>query len=75
VKVNRWVSLQNMEKCGKMWKIVKIHKIEKISMCIVVLPPENLRTYFELSVQAWTLYKAPQRYARYPNSCPEQIKL
>ena len=25
----------------------------------VVLLPENLHTYFELSVQAWTLYKAP----------------
>jgi hypothetical protein len=24
-----------------------------------VLLPENLHTYFELSVQAWTLYKAP----------------
>jgi hypothetical protein len=40
-----------------------------------VLPPENLRKYLELSVQAWTLYKVPQRYARYPNSCPELIKL
>ncbi len=25
----------------------------------VVLLPENLHTYFELSAQAWTLYKAP----------------
>jgi hypothetical protein len=40
----------------------------------VVLLPENLHTYFELSVQAWTLYKAPQ-WKRYPNSCPERIKL
>ncbi len=24
-----------------------------------VLLPENLHTYFELSAQAWTLYKAP----------------
>jgi hypothetical protein len=25
----------------------------------IVLLPENLHTYFELSAQAWTLYKAP----------------
>ena len=36
-----------------------------------VLLPENLHTYFELSAQAWILYKAPQWNARYPNSCPE----
>ncbi len=41
----------------------------------IVLLPENLHTYFELSVQAWTLYKAPQWNARHPNSCPERIKL
>jgi hypothetical protein len=40
-----------------------------------VLLPENLRAYFELSAQAWILYKAPQWNARYPNSCPERIKL
>jgi len=40
-----------------------------------VLLPENLRAYFELSTQAWTLYKAPQWNARYPNSCPGRIKL
>jgi hypothetical protein len=40
-----------------------------------VLLPENLHTYFELSAQAWILYKAPQCNARYPNSCPERIKL
>ena len=40
-----------------------------------VLLPENLRTYFELSAQAWILYKAPQWNTRYPNSCPERIKL
>ncbi len=40
-----------------------------------VLLPENLHTYFELSVQAWILYKAPQWNPRYPNSCPERIKL
>ncbi len=32
-----------------------------------VLLPENLRAYFELSAQAWILYKAPQWNARYPN--------
>jgi hypothetical protein len=26
----------------------------------IVLLPENLRAYFELSAQAWILYKAPQ---------------
>ena len=41
----------------------------------LVLLPENLRTCFEPSVQAWILYKAPQWNARYPNSCPERIKL
>jgi hypothetical protein len=40
-----------------------------------VLLPENLRAYFELSAQAWILYKAPQWNTRYPNSCPERIKL
>jgi hypothetical protein len=40
-----------------------------------VLLPENLRTCFEPSVQAWILYKAPQWNACYPNSCPERIKL
>ncbi len=35
----------------------------------IVLLPENLRA------QAWILYKAPQWNARYPNSCPERIKL
>jgi hypothetical protein len=40
-----------------------------------VLLPENLHTYFELSAQAWTLYKAPYWYARYPNSCLRRIKL
>ena len=40
-----------------------------------VLLPENLCAYFELSAQAWILYKAPQWNARYPNSCPERIKL
>jgi hypothetical protein len=25
----------------------------------IVLLPENLRAYFELSAQAWILYKAP----------------
>ncbi len=29
------------------------------SLFISVLLPENLRAYFELSVQAWILYKAP----------------
>jgi hypothetical protein len=38
---------------------------------ISVLLPENLHTYFELSAQAWILYKAPQWNARYPDSCPE----
>jgi hypothetical protein len=42
---------------------------------ILVLLPENLRAYFELSAQAWILYKAPQWNARYPKSCPERIKL
>ena len=42
---------------------------------IGVLLLENLHAYFELSAQAWILYKAPQRNARYPNSCPERIKL
>jgi len=46
----------------------------KTHQCSVLLP-ENLRAYFELSVQAWILYKAPQWNARYPNSCPERIKL
>ncbi len=27
----------------------------------LVLLPENLHTYFELSAQAWTLYKAPRK--------------
>jgi hypothetical protein len=40
-----------------------------------VLLPENLHTYFELSAQAWILYKAQQWNTRYPNSCPERIKL
>ncbi len=40
-----------------------------------VLLPKNLHAYFELSAQAWILYKAPQWNARYPNSCPERIKL
>ncbi len=40
-----------------------------------VLLPENLRAYFELSAQAWILYKALQWNARYHNSCPERIKL
>ncbi len=31
----------------------------KRTKLITVLLPENLHTYFELSVQAWTLYKAP----------------
>ena len=47
-------------------------------MCkMAVLLPENLHTCFEPSVQAWILYKAPQwnARARYPNSCPERIKL
>jgi len=44
-------------------------------MMIIVQLPENLRAYFELSAQAWILYKAPQWNARYPNSCPERIKL
>ena len=44
-------------------------------LCTIVLLPENLHAYFELSVQAWILYKAPQWNARYPNSCPERIKL
>ncbi len=39
------------------------------------LLPENLHTYFELSAQAWILYKAPQWNACYPNSYPECIKL
>jgi hypothetical protein len=37
-----------------------------------VLLPENLHIYFELSAQAWILYKAPQWNARYPNSCPSE---
>jgi hypothetical protein len=42
---------------------------------ISVLLPENLHAYFELSAQAWILYKVPQWNARYPNSFPERIKL
>jgi hypothetical protein len=34
---------------------------------VFVLLPENLRTCFEPSVQAWILYKAPQWNAHYPN--------
>jgi hypothetical protein len=34
---------------------------------VSVLLPENLHAYFELSAQAWILYKA-----RYPNSCPQR---
>ncbi len=30
-----------------------------IAFFVIVLLPENLHTYFELSAQAWTLYKAP----------------
>ncbi len=54
------------------------HKLNLIPLILRisgVLLPENLHTYFELSVQAWTLYKAPQWNAHYPNSCPERIKL
>ncbi len=40
-----------------------------------VLLPENIRAHLQLSVKAWILYKAPQWNARYPNSCPERIKL
>jgi len=49
------------------------YKYRWIYTCVLL--PENLYTYFELSVQAWILYKAPQWNARYPNSCPERIKL
>jgi hypothetical protein len=34
-------------------------KFNQRKIMIYVLLPENLHTYFELSVQAWTLYKAP----------------
>jgi hypothetical protein len=49
--------------------------IAALDSFIIVLLPENLHAYFELSAQAWILYKAPQWNARYPNSCPERIKL
>ncbi len=40
--------------------------LPRVSATVIVLLPENLRTYFELSAQAWILYKAPQWNARYP---------
>ncbi len=36
---------------------IRIHI--RIHGSVAVLLPENLHTSFELSVQAWTLYKAP----------------
>ncbi len=57
----------------RIWKIILI--ILQFDTLLFVLLPENLRAYFELSAQAWILYKAPQWNARYPNSCLERIKL
>ena len=57
--------------CKQLSRFCKKFAAEKGS----VLLPENLRAYFELSAQAWILYKAPQWNARYPNSCPGRIKL
>ncbi len=34
-------------------------KKSKMNKTSIVLLPENLRAYFELSAQAWILYKAP----------------
>ncbi len=36
-----------------------IHAFKNDNIYTIVLLPENLHTYFELSGQAWTLYKAP----------------
>jgi hypothetical protein len=49
-----------------------VKRVERID---IVLLLENLHAYFALSAQAWILYKAPQWNARYPNSCPERLKL
>ena len=47
------------------WHVVLVKHVTRkgsnylITAIVYVLLPENLRTYFKLSVQAWTLYKAP----------------
>jgi hypothetical protein len=35
----------------------EMHKYFTIRPLVIVLLPENLRAYFELSAQAWILYK------------------
>ncbi len=55
------------------WLIEELRKM--VWLELIVLLPQNLHTYFKLSVQAWILYKAPQWNALYPDSCPERIKL
>ena len=55
--------------------IKRKYKVRPAVLRTVPLLPENLHAYFELSAQAWILYKAPQWNAGYPNSCLERIKL
>jgi hypothetical protein len=71
-KKRKWLS--NKKNSNKKRKWLSNNKdFNKKRKCVLL--PENLRAYFELSAQAWILYKAPQWNARYPNSCPERIKL
>jgi hypothetical protein len=84
-KIYRILMLREREKIRFYASVVAVVAFYRLSFCayisiitphtLTVLLPENLHTYFELSVQAWILYKAPQWNARYPTSCPERIKL
>jgi hypothetical protein len=53
----------------------KFDPLTASGMALCVCSTTGKPSHLFRSAQAWTLYEAPQWNARYPNSCPERIKM